>query len=69
MIETYHSPKDLPEIISKKVKIVLDRGCFYCPYIPDIPDISNNVIEEFIAKSGLKTRNKEKENDYSPPKI
>jgi len=59
MIETYHSPKDLPEITSRKVTIVWDRGFIYCPYIPDIPDISDNVIEEFIAKSGLKTRKNE----------
>lgn len=51
--------KDLPEITSRKVKIVWDRGFFYCPYIPDIPDIPDNVIEEFIAKSGLKTRKNE----------
>lgn len=56
MIETYHSPKDLPAITSLKVKIVWNSGFVYCPYIPDIPD---NVIEEFIAKSGLKTRKNE----------
>ena len=59
MIETYHPSKDLLEITSKKVKIVWDSGLFYCPYIPDIPDISDNVIEEFIAKCGLKTRKNE----------
>jgi hypothetical protein len=51
-----HPSEDLPEITSRKVKIVWDRGLFYCPYIPDISD---NVIEEFIAKSGLKTRKNE----------
>lgn len=56
MIETYHPSKDLLEITSKKVKIVWGSGLFYCPYIPDISD---NVIEEFIAKSGLKTRKNE----------
>lgn len=59
MIETYHPSKDLLEITSKKVKIVWDSGLFYCPYIPDIPDISDNVIEEFISKCGLKTRKNE----------
>lgn len=57
MIETYYAPKDLPTITSAKVKIVWDSGCFYCPYIPDIPD---NVMGEFHAKSGLKTRKQEK---------
>lgn len=63
MIETYYAPKDLPTITSVKVEIVWDIGCFYCPYIPDIPDIPDNVMEEFLAKSGLKTRKKEIEND------
>lgn len=60
MIETYYAPKDLPSITSVKVEIVWDGGWFYCPYIPDIPD---NVIEEFLARSELKTRKKEIEND------